>query len=363
MATQTTRTLPAQFVEDLGKDLAEQVVAQSGVPVVTTGLAGLGSMAQPTQQSFETAEQFKTRQGLFDAQRRAALGFEQRQQALSGLAPQIAGLSQREQDARTRATQILSGNELSPDTVITMNAWFARHESDKSGEGYRPGEPGYPSNGRVAWAAWGGDPGQTWARAKSNSIKKARERTMTEETKTEHRAEPDGLKVGDFVRWNSSGGTARGKIDRIVRDGSIDVPDSSFTITGTPDDPAALITVYREVDGDYEETDVQVGHKFSTLTKIDSLRSVTTVLKRSGETSFSEKDENTYEFSFSSEYPVERSFGTEILSPIHACTLATIFFSLKSHKPFQMIILDLRSESKATTSKVISPISIFSKKF
>ena len=76
MAVQTTRNLPAQFVEDLGKDLAEQVVAQSGVPVVTTGLAGLGSMAQPTQQSFETAEQFKTRQDLFDAQRRAALGFE-----------------------------------------------------------------------------------------------------------------------------------------------------------------------------------------------------------------------------------------------------------------------------------------------
>jgi len=111
MAVQTTRNLPAQFVEDLGKDLAEQVVAQSGVPVVTTGLAGLGSMAQPTQQSFETAEQFKTRQGLFDAQRRAALGFEQRQQALSGLAPQIAGLSQLEQDARTRAQQGLGSFE------------------------------------------------------------------------------------------------------------------------------------------------------------------------------------------------------------------------------------------------------------
>ena len=69
---------------------------------------------------------------------------------------------------------------------------------------------------------------------------------MAKEPKTEQRAEPDALKVGDFVRWNSSGGTARGKIDRIVRDGSIDVPDSSFTITGTPDDPAALITLYRE---------------------------------------------------------------------------------------------------------------------
>ena len=100
MAVQETRNLPAQFVEDLGVDLAEQVVAQSGVPVVTTGLQGLGSMAQPTQQSFETAEQFKRRQDLFGAQQRAALGFEQRQQALAGLAPQVAGLSDREKEAR-----------------------------------------------------------------------------------------------------------------------------------------------------------------------------------------------------------------------------------------------------------------------
>jgi hypothetical protein len=100
MAVQETRNLPAQFVEDLGVDLAEQVVAQSGIPVVTTGLQGLGSMAQPTRQSFETAEQFKKRQDLFGAQQRAALGFEQRQQALAGLAPQVAGLSGREQEAR-----------------------------------------------------------------------------------------------------------------------------------------------------------------------------------------------------------------------------------------------------------------------
>ena len=215
-------------------------------------------------------------------------------------------------DARTRATQILSGNELSPDTVITMNAWFARHESDKSGEGYRPGEPGYPSNGRVAWAAWGGNPGQTWARAKSNSIKKARERTMTEETKTEHRAEPDGLKVGDFVRWNSSGGTARGKIDRIVRDGSIDVPDSSFTITGTADDPAALITLYRNG----EATDRKVGHKFSTLTKIAAIRSVDAGdrFERKEVTDFKNVKSRTFEFPFSSEYPVKRYFGNEVLS-------------------------------------------------
>ena len=90
MAVQTTRNLPAQFVEDLGKDLAEQVVAQSGVPVVSTGLAGI------SQQAGESAADFKARQD-------AARAFTTRQQSLAGLAPQIAGLSAREQRARTLA--------------------------------------------------------------------------------------------------------------------------------------------------------------------------------------------------------------------------------------------------------------------
>ena len=67
--------------------------------------------------------------------------------------------------ARRRATQILSGNELSPQVVIEMSAWFARHEVDKQGKGFSPGEDGYPSNGRVAWAAWGGDAGKSFSDA------------------------------------------------------------------------------------------------------------------------------------------------------------------------------------------------------
>ncbi len=213
-------------------------------------------------------------------------------------------------DARTRATQILSGNQLSPDTVITMNAWFARHESDKSGKGFRKGEDGYPSNGRVSWAAWGGDAGQSWSKTKSNQIKKARERTMSEQT--EERATPDALKTGDFVSWSSSGGTARGKITRIVKDGSIDVPDSSFTITGTADDPAALITLYRNG----EATDRKVGHKFSTLTKIAPIRVISAEdkLQRKEVTDFDQKKARTFEFPFSSEAPVRRFFGDEVLS-------------------------------------------------
>ena len=212
--------------------------------------------------------------------------------------------------AARRATQILSGNELSPDVVIAMNAWFARHEVDKQGEGFSPGEDGYPSAGRVAWAAWGGDAGMRWSGGKADRIKEIRDRSMDT-----NRAEPDELRVGDFVSWRASGGTARGKIDRIERDGSINVPDSEFTINGDADDPAALITVYREEDGEYEPTDTKVGHRFSTLTKIPALRWLEGKnYKRSETTTFDEVKDRTYQFPFSSEFPVERYFGSEVLS-------------------------------------------------
>ena len=241
--------------------------------------------------------------------------------------------------ARTRATQILSGNELSADTVITMSAWFARHLVDKQGQGYSPGEDGYPSNGRVAWAAWGGDPGKSWSDARAERIKKARERahenghngsktSQSEDTITTkamepdtQRAEPDELKVGDYVSWNSSGGRANGLIEEIERDGSIDVPDSDFTINGTAEDPAALICLYR----DGEKTETRVGHRFSTLTKIDPIREVEPelmatrdmlgeLMQRAETSEIRGLDDRTFEFPFSSEYPVKRYFGNEVLS-------------------------------------------------
>ena len=90
MAVQTTRTLPAQFVEDLGKDLAAQVTAQSGVPVVATGLAGI------SQQPGESAADFAARQD-------AARGFTRRQESLAGLAPQVAQQDALQQQAQARA--------------------------------------------------------------------------------------------------------------------------------------------------------------------------------------------------------------------------------------------------------------------
>ncbi len=62
-----------------------------------------------------------------------------------------------------RARDISNKVNLSMDTVRRMSSYFARHEVDKEAEGFRPGEDGYPSNGRIAWALWGGDAARSWA--------------------------------------------------------------------------------------------------------------------------------------------------------------------------------------------------------
>jgi HK97 family phage prohead protease len=43
-----------------------------------------------------------------------------------------------------------------------MISYFARHSVDRKAQGFNSGEEGYPSAGRVAWDAWGGDAGESW---------------------------------------------------------------------------------------------------------------------------------------------------------------------------------------------------------
>ena len=92
MAVQQVQNLPPQFIQDVGKDLATQIVAQTGVPVVSKGIGSL------TQQTGEDAAQFKARQD-------AATQFGIRQDSLSGLAPQVAGQDALQTQAQTLAQQ------------------------------------------------------------------------------------------------------------------------------------------------------------------------------------------------------------------------------------------------------------------
>ena len=64
-----------------------------------------------------------------------------------------------------RANQLAKGSAVSLDTIKRMVSFFARHEVDKKATGFRRGEKGYPSKGKVAWELWGGDAGRTWAKS------------------------------------------------------------------------------------------------------------------------------------------------------------------------------------------------------
>lgn len=71
-----------------------------------------------------------------------------------------------------RARDIVNDKDLSEDTVKRMYSFFSRHEVDKQAEGFSPGEDGYPSNGRIAWALWGGDAGFRWSKAIRDRLEK-----------------------------------------------------------------------------------------------------------------------------------------------------------------------------------------------
>lgn len=160
-----------------------------------------------------------------------------------------------------RATDIVAGRSMSLSTVKRMYSFFSRHEVDKKGKDFY--NTSNPSNGRIMWDAWGGDAGFSWSRAIVNRMKD--KALFADFGKDWTKAQPvdifKSVGVGSMVSWNSSGGRAEGKITRIIRDGSYKVPGTEVTVTGTPEDPAAVIRLYR----DGKPTDTVVAHKLKTL--------------------------------------------------------------------------------------------------
>jgi hypothetical protein len=167
---------------------------------------------------------------------------------------------------RKRAADLARGAEISVATLGRMKSFFARHEVDKKATGFSSGEEGYPSPGRVAWDAWGGDAGQSWA----NSIVKD-ERSQDDE---EERAMAGEVKQGDFVSWYSPSGLASGRVEHVMLDGIYGLPDSNFALPASPENPALAIRIYQPAGEGWIETEMSIGKKMSDVTKINPLMSI-----------------------------------------------------------------------------------------
>jgi hypothetical protein len=147
-------SLPPEMVEDVIKSTGSSV-ANVQLFLTTTGyemrLEEVIKTA-PTVSNVEKAETFTPPKAVRSAARRA-LDWIAEGKAGGG----FTGVG------RARANQLASGEAVSMATLKRMKSFFSRHEVDKNAVGFSQGEKGYPSAGRVAWDAWGGDAGFAWA--------------------------------------------------------------------------------------------------------------------------------------------------------------------------------------------------------
>lgn len=100
---------------------------------------------------------------------------------------------------RKRASDLARGAGISIDTIRRMRSYLARHEVDKQGEGWSPSQNGYPSPGRVAWAAWGGDPAKSWVNGIVNDLEDV--------AKAKFGNRSQAGRYAAQVRWGKSGGS------------------------------------------------------------------------------------------------------------------------------------------------------------
>ena len=100
MAIQEQRTLPAPFIEDIGKDFAKSLIGVTGLPALAADISGdLTKRTDPATGELETDEAFANRQQI--AKERFQT-FQQTQTGQAPFAPQVAG-----QDAlQTRAAEL-----------------------------------------------------------------------------------------------------------------------------------------------------------------------------------------------------------------------------------------------------------------
>ena len=190
-----------------------------------------------------------------------------------------------------RANQIVNGENLSDETIKRMFSFFSRHEVDKKAEGFRQGEKGYPSNGRIAWALWGGDAGFNWSRKLVNQMKNEKSFDLKE-------LEKHPLLTNEEEK-------SMNKEDRHI-----------LNVTETDDTVIVEFEKHEDVDNEGKEleaVDSESSYNDEEERKVLDMpmRYRTIDLTRD---SFIDEKNRRVRVGVSSEEPVERSFGKEVLS-------------------------------------------------
>lgn len=197
-----------------------------------------------------------------------------------------------------RARDIVNGRDLSDETIGSMVSYFARHEVDKEAEGFRPGEEGYPSNGRIAWALWGGDAGRAWAEREYEKLQEDRseQKNMQEANELLESAKPEGMVMTD---------QERAVVSLHVH---VDTEDMSEIIEAQAEAQATVMDAESDT-----ATDAEVVEEVEVM--MDDMRKSDQRLTRADamDARIDSEADRRVSMSISSELPVARYYGDEIL--------------------------------------------------
>jgi len=199
-----------------------------------------------------------------------------------------------------RARDIVNGADLSDDTVGRMVSYFARHEVDKEAEGFRVGEEGYPSNGRIAWALWGGDAGKSWSEREYEKIKN--DRSTTQESN-------ELLKSDKSERMNMSD-EERAMVSVSIH---VDTEDVAEIIEAQTEQMATAAQIDLESSAQTEDAPVEQPVEMAVDVTDDRKAGERMTRADAMEARVESVDDRRVSMSISSEMPVGRSYGEEVL--------------------------------------------------
>ena len=191
-----------------------------------------------------------------------------------------------------RARDISNRRTLSVETVQRMVSYFARHEVDKQGQGWSPDQDGYPSAGRIAWALWGGDPGRSWANARIQE----HEGDRSMDTEKRHVISVEETEETVVITY------AKEVMDAEYEDAAPEMPEA-------PEAPEVSVEISAPDAEQFMAALAALADPGARKAPTGQRQKRSAVIEARGVN----MDARTVELAFSSEAPVERGYGIEIL--------------------------------------------------
>lgn len=168
-----------------------------------------------------------------------------------------------------RDARAMAAGSVSVEKVQLMGPWIARHVVDlEAPQNSDPSADGYPGPGLVAMLLWGGGPDVAGARRTQEWAEQA----AAEYADKSAKATAAEAVEGAFVTWTTEDEQYVGRIEHVMTEGVLGVPDSVFQVEASEDDPAILVRLFEDSEEGWTETALFTGARASQVAVIPDPR-------------------------------------------------------------------------------------------